>query len=63
MLIWLERGRPRIDALVLEPNRCNPFREKWNKPLKEILPLRIGSTVEGKLQSSDPYGTDEGFWG
>lgn len=63
MLILLERERPRFDALVLEPKRCNPFREKCYKPLKEILPLRIGSTGEGKLLAWDPYGTDGGFWG
>ena len=34
MLILLERERPWIDALVLEPSRCNSVREKWNKPFK-----------------------------
>ena len=28
----------------------------------EILSLQIGSTVEGKIRDSDPYGTDDGFW-
>ena len=62
MLILLERERPWFDASVLEPSRCNSVREKWSKPFKRDLPLQIGSTGDGKIRASDPYGTDEGFW-